>query len=216
MSVGSKNGFSLNGTHRSQGYIGQTSLSRSLPRTLAKGSTQKGHGGCCGKFVLQNPVISAVTSTEDPNIMKSSVLDTNGMLATKYQCLCISVKPDDNQNRNTQQEYITHIRRKTTQEYDSCQDNTKICNPVTANTCSEIVSKKQNKLLFNFTKPQCGSHFIPKSQSTYISNIKCIEPYKETNPANHPPFSCGFMPIKYCPPEGGPAPAPCKFPRNNK
>jgi len=38
MSVGSKTGFSLNGTHRSQGYIGQTSLSRSLPKTLMKGN----------------------------------------------------------------------------------------------------------------------------------------------------------------------------------
>ena len=34
MSVGSTQGFSLNGGFRNQGYVGQTSLSRSLSRTL--------------------------------------------------------------------------------------------------------------------------------------------------------------------------------------
>ena len=38
--------FSLNGTHRNQGYVGQTSLSRSLPRTLMRGNVVRGHGGC--------------------------------------------------------------------------------------------------------------------------------------------------------------------------
>ena len=33
-----RKGFSLNGTHRSQGYVGQTVLSRSLPRTLMRGN----------------------------------------------------------------------------------------------------------------------------------------------------------------------------------
>jgi hypothetical protein len=37
--------FSLNGTRRNQGYVGQTSLSRSLPRTLARGKIPRGHGG---------------------------------------------------------------------------------------------------------------------------------------------------------------------------
>ena len=49
MSVG-QSGFSINGTHRNQGYVGQTSLSRSLPRTLMRGNTVRGHGGCCGTF----------------------------------------------------------------------------------------------------------------------------------------------------------------------
>ena len=45
MSVGNTHGFSINGTHRNQGYVGQTSLSRSLPRTLMKGNAVRGHGG---------------------------------------------------------------------------------------------------------------------------------------------------------------------------
>ena len=58
-------GFSLNGTHRNQGYIGQTSLSRSFPRTPMKGNTPKGHGGCCGKYPMGNIIQSGVTSLED-------------------------------------------------------------------------------------------------------------------------------------------------------
>ena len=69
MSVGQKNGFSINGTHRNQGYIGQTSLSRSLPRTLMKNGTAKGHGGCCGNYYIGNIIQSAVTSTEDSTIV---------------------------------------------------------------------------------------------------------------------------------------------------
>jgi hypothetical protein len=43
-SVGVAN-FSLNGTLRSQGYVGQTSLSRSLPRTPMNGAFPRGYGG---------------------------------------------------------------------------------------------------------------------------------------------------------------------------
>ena len=85
LSVGSKNGFSLNGTHRSQGYVGQTSLSRSLPRTLMKGNAMKGHGGCCGTFKISPIVSSAITSLNNPNVVKSSVLSTKGMVSTHFR-----------------------------------------------------------------------------------------------------------------------------------
>jgi len=213
MSVGTKTGFSLNGGHRNQGYIGQTMLSRSLPKTLAKGAVQKGHGGCCGKFIVYPPILSAVTSTEDPNVIKSSVLDTTGMIETKYHSTCceITVKSDDNQNRNTQQDYINHIQQKTVQEYQTCVDNTKTCNPITTKTCNNIMSKRQNTLLFNFTKPQCGPTLIPQEQSSYLLQInrKPIEPYTNTlNTANHPPIGAPNVPVDYCP-----APSVCHLPQ---
>jgi hypothetical protein len=106
MSVGERQ-FSINGTHRSQGYVGQTSLSRSLPRTLMKGNVAIGHGGCCGKFKKTPIVQSAVISVENPNVVKSSVLGTSGMISTKYAWIkrpqpYTSVKPDNNQNMNSQ------------------------------------------------------------------------------------------------------------------
>jgi photosystem II stability/assembly factor-like uncharacterized protein len=103
--------FSLNGTHRSQGYVGQTSLSRSLPKTIMRGNAIQGYGGCCGTYHITPIVQSAVTSTEDAGVVKHSVLNTDGMLTSKYECCHNYVKPDTTQNRNTQQQYIDNLHR---------------------------------------------------------------------------------------------------------
>ena len=79
--------FSINGTHRSQGYVGQTSLSRSLPRTLMNGAYPRGNGGCCGSFPIKPIVQSAVTSVENPNIIKLSVVSSKGMMEEKSKCI---------------------------------------------------------------------------------------------------------------------------------
>jgi hypothetical protein len=114
MSVGSTTGFSLNGTHRNQGYVGQTMLSRSLPRTPMKGNEPKGHGGCCGKYIKNGIIQSAVTSLNDPSIVKPAVQTTNGMLRTRYQWIWrpqpySSTKIDSTHNSNPQSTYIRNI-----------------------------------------------------------------------------------------------------------
>jgi len=95
-------GFSLNGGHRSQGWVGQTMLSRSLPRTPMKGNVVKGHGGCCGTYHRNphGPIQSAVTSTNKNSVIKSTVMNTDGFLATHYYTSyanrpspCSSTKP---------------------------------------------------------------------------------------------------------------------------
>ena len=94
-------GFALNGTRRSQGYIGQTSLSRHYVRTLAKGNVLKGNGGCCGTYPIVNVSPSEfVERLNDPSVVKPSVINTNGMLRRKYKWLVGGpqiVKPDANQ-----------------------------------------------------------------------------------------------------------------------
>jgi len=122
MSVDSKYGFSINGTRRSQGFVGQTMLSRSLPRTIMKGNVPKGHGGCCGQFPLKPIIQSGVNYLNDPNIIKSSVINTKGLLETHKNCIkpinnTVSsklniVKPDVNNNINTQQQYIDNLGKK--------------------------------------------------------------------------------------------------------
>lgn len=77
-------GFSLNGTHRNQLYVGNN-LGKHYPRTLMKGDTARGHGGCCGTYKTTPIVVSDGFSTEDSNIVKSSVLTNFGMLKTKYR-----------------------------------------------------------------------------------------------------------------------------------
>ena len=85
MSVSQKQ-FSINGTHRSQGYIGQDMLSRSFPRTPMRGNVAIGHGGCCGKYPFSSIVYgTGIVSFNDPNVVKTSVINTNGMLANKYK-----------------------------------------------------------------------------------------------------------------------------------
>jgi hypothetical protein len=105
--------FSLHGTHRNQGYIGQTSLSRSLPRTLAGGAYNKGHGGCCGTYTdLESPVVSAVSSTEDSRVVKSAVLSSKGMMAKRLRCCEPTVKPDNSTSLNSQSSYLEYLKNK--------------------------------------------------------------------------------------------------------
>jgi hypothetical protein len=85
-SIQSSKGFSLNGVHRNLPYVGQTMVGRHFPRTLMHGDTARGHGGCCGTYKT-NPIIHAieVDSTEDTSVVKTSVVNTNGMTAMKYR-----------------------------------------------------------------------------------------------------------------------------------
>ena len=143
MSVGSNQGFSLNGVFRNQGYVGQTSLSRSLPRTL-----QQGHGGCCGTYNNVPVVMSSVTSTEDSKTVKKSVMGTSGMLSSKYRWArrpqpYATVKPDVNNNTSDQSTYITNKIKKTVLEIKKGNDaDDSSCTNVNTTTSSCVNKKK--------------------------------------------------------------------------
>jgi len=129
MSVGSKNGgFSLNGTRRSQGYVGQTMLGRHFPSTPMRGNVARGSGGCCGHYlngtIVQSGVcfptnpIDGSSANNNPNIVKRSVLETRGHIQTKYRWVrrgypYSTVKPDATLDNNSQQEYIENLSTKT-------------------------------------------------------------------------------------------------------
>jgi hypothetical protein len=174
MSVGLK-GFSLNGTHRSQGYVGQTSLSRSLPKTNMKGNVASGYGGCCGTFRKMPIVQSAVVSLNDPLVVKPSVVGTYGMLETKYQWIrrpqpFATVKPDGNHNINGASNYITYLGKKTVaciSTYDASNNidifNKTLNQPCCKNFDANIFSKRSVAL---FTKPD--SYFVPISAGEYL------------------------------------------------
>jgi hypothetical protein len=176
MSVGSKTGFSLNGTRRSQGYVGQTSLSRSLPRTLMKGDTIKGHGGCCGFYPIKPIVQSAVTSLNDSSVVKSSVINNLGMINSRYRWIrrpapFSSVKPDVNNNINTQGQFIDNLSRNAIKETESCGINTKV--GFTTRSCATL-SKIQRPTACNFIDDPTKTQILTGSQ--YIEqnlNKKC-------------------------------------------
>lgn len=188
MSVGSTTGFSLNGVHRNQGYVGQTSLSRSLPRTLMHGTVPRGHGGCCGKFPQVPIVQSGVQSLENmhapgtplPNTVKSSVLNTPGMLDEKYRWInrpfpYATVKPDNNKHLNSASDHIRILKKNTLSEISAIDDKT----TPNASACFKTVPNCMRYSSFyrtqtcNFTKPE--SDYVPISSGQYIEQLdkKC-------------------------------------------
>lgn len=169
MSVGQP-GFSLNGTYRSQGYIGQTSLSRSLPRTLSKGNTIRGHGGCCGTYPIYPAILSAVNSTEDNKVVKPSTLSNKGMLDTKYRWIrrpqpfsSVGMKQVD------QSDYLKYLKQKNIQENISTSEDS-LCKHIVTNDCNiskcNYVSSKVSQIIH---KPE--SDYLAISQEEHIQNI---------------------------------------------
>ena len=189
MSVGQKNGFSINGTHRNQGYIGQTSLSRSLPKTPMKNGTAKGHGGCCGTYYIGNIIQSAVTSTEDSTVVKKSSVNTSGMLSSRNRWLRRSypytvVKPDNNNNLNSQADYITRLQKSTVKDADACY---------VTKTVDSYRGKCDNlsglTTQCTYTKPE--SEYVAMSQGDYLYKLhnKCADldiVYVANNNKNNP------------------------------
>ncbi len=180
MSTGYKN-FSLNGTHRSQGWVGQSNLSRSLPRTLMNGPTERGHGGCDGTYNITPIVTSAVTSLNDDSVIKSSVLSYDGMMATQFRWIrrpqpYTSVKPDTNHHLNNQSDYINRLTRLTTAQ--TCNDTQpqkqrpcKSCSvdPILFRSYSNTPQSFAQPYPNPITKPD--SDFVPISQGDYLVQL---------------------------------------------
>jgi len=200
MSV-SKPLFSLNGTHRNQGFVGQTSLSRSLPRTLIKNGGYKNYGGCCGTFKIGEIVQSSVKTTEDSSVVKGSTINTLGLLhVNKYTCLWrpapyTTVKMDSNQNLNSQSEYIKNVQKNAVTEADACRTvNTDPSN--TSNTNCKLVRPRYTpfKNPGNWAKP--NSDFVAISQGEYLLKLdnKCgaIDDSKYAQNNNNTCNSCAL------------------------
>ena len=196
----SPDGFSLNGTHRNQGYVGQTSLSRSLPRTLMKGNTPRGHGGCCGKYYQGTIVQSGVTSLENPAVVKKSTMNTRGLIDTKYRWIR-RPKPFAEVkhivNTHSQSEYIYFISQKTIKEKNkdgspcSIVDKNPVYKKCTALTNTQISNTCPKSR--NITKPDSATGAITGDEYIYNKHNKCVKPeeFKAYTYVRRAPFSCG-------------------------
>lgn len=136
MSVSRVGGFSLNGTRRSQGYVGQDMLGRHMQATPMRGNIARGNGGCCGTYkkctIVQTLSIpfptnstNGCTASNNPAIVKKSVLDTNGLIMTKYRWIrrpqpYATVKPDANMIQGIQKTYIENLSKKTIAKINAC------------------------------------------------------------------------------------------------
>ena len=187
--------FSINGGFRNQGWVGQTSMSRSLIKTPHRGATPRGHGGCCGTYNV-SVVKPLEPCTNNNEVMKSTSVSTDGMLDMKYRWISrpapfSSVKPDVNHNLNQQGEYINRIKKKT------MNATTRKCPPIPKQvcdlSCDLFKTRKTMKAgIDNFTK-----NVGPIDQTEYVTNTnnQCIlvdeEFQKEMNTKpSSTPFGC--------------------------
>jgi len=203
MSVGSQTGFSLNGTLRSQGWVGQTMLSRSLPKTNMRGNTARGYGGCCGNYNITPIVQSAVTSLNDTTVVKPSTMNTSGMIEEKYMPYhnWTTVKQDSRQNTNTQQDQINKVAKNALNDYSTCDylyslsklDQSIIDNlpndvqvqihnlPTdTYDPCKYTASCKTLRTILRptFTRINTGIHTKPESTYVAVASSTYLDHYK--------------------------------------
>jgi hypothetical protein len=178
LSVG-VDGFSLNGTHRSGGYIGQSTQSRHLTRTLMKGNVVKGSGGCCGAYVVTNVKPSELACLNDPMVVKPAVMNNAGMLHTKYKWFWSgrnSVKPDSNQHK-IQSDHTTSLAKQTVQ---CANDSYEVPAPKTVNcdTLPALARPRTNGLMTGTirhraicptSKPE--TNFVAMSYEQYLQQV---------------------------------------------
>ncbi len=89
-------GFSISGTHRNIGYVGQN-MKMSKSGTPFRGRNPVGHGGCCGTYKQAIPLLnSRVTNTLGDQYLyvKPAVLSQRGMLYKRFKYLYYGQYPN--------------------------------------------------------------------------------------------------------------------------
>ncbi|MBM3456428.1 MAG: hypothetical protein FJX80_15045 [Bacteroidetes bacterium] len=79
-------GFSLNGTTRNIGSVGQFRLISNVTRTPFRGTQPMGHGGSNGKY-YNVPINSGNCNTNNNSIVKKTTLTTMGLFSKKFKCM---------------------------------------------------------------------------------------------------------------------------------
>jgi hypothetical protein len=161
--------FSINGGTRNQGWVGQTSLSRTVNRTLFHDGYPRGYGGCCGTYRITNVISSDVNTTENSNIIKKSVLSTYGQLESEFRPeKFITFKPDSTTNSNQQNSYISNVSTQTINTINNCTNN----NNTYISQCNTFGGKSStnyNNLVQNFSVTKSASNVL--KESDYIIKL---------------------------------------------
>jgi len=200
MSVGQKQ-FSINGTRRLQGFVGQNIISRSFPKTPMSNGTARGHGGCCGSYYKGQNIspLCAGDWTNDPTVVKGSVLNNSGQLELRFPPYANKIyKPDDGHNLGTSGQYTQQLIACSTKTV-YCPDQRIVNNPKAfANQCcapstSSTNYQQRSSQFPTFTKDVFS--YTAVSQQDYINALRAQTSiidqtkYKTMKkPANSPPF----------------------------
>jgi hypothetical protein len=118
MSVGVPQ-FSIEGTRRLQGYVGQDMRGRTILRTPFRGNTPRGSGGCCGTYQKKICVPYGTMTVENSGVVKKSVLSNWGSIRTHFRWIWrpqpfTAVKPGDGSlcDNESQGVYVDRLRNK--------------------------------------------------------------------------------------------------------
>ena len=190
LSTGQK-GFSINGTHRSQGYVGQTSLSRSLINTPhGQTGAPEGHGGCCGTFSTTSNIRASETfSLEDENVVKKSVLSTAGMLSNRNRWLKRSAPYTSTKLTagwsNAQGDYIAYLKKKAAKcdptQVDKLSNITEVNSIATSKCTTTNITRKDGAPMLNrttictFTKPVSDYTALSQAEHIFKLHDKCAD-----------------------------------------
>jgi hypothetical protein len=147
-----------------------------------KGNVAKGHGGCCGKYPQGHIIQSAVTSVEDPTVVKSSSINTRGLIDTKYRWIRRPqpyVAVQKFHRINTQSDYITYIQQKTlnAKNTDGTPCDTSDADPPTAGECGGLTNTQMPKKCHKsiITKPAEKTGAISGAEHLIKLDKKCTQ-----------------------------------------
>jgi len=162
--------FSINGTTRNQGYIGQTLKSRHLIHTPYGGAVRKDYSGCCNDFDIPP---SEITNLEDSSIVKSSVLSYKGMMAKRMLGTTFNdVKPDGNHIGTDQGSYIDRLKRKNLKQIEDFCPEPEDPQPVKEDACKFLRNLKGARI---FSKPKTVCNIAKKvGPDTQDEHVKIL------------------------------------------
>ncbi len=111
--------FSLNGTTRNQGYIGQNITSRHLSRTIYKNGYPMHTGTYNANFVPLEQM--DLFQYGDANVIKKSTMNTSGKIRTSFAYVWrpapySSTKSSDHLNNHAQSNYLETLKKRTISE----------------------------------------------------------------------------------------------------
>ena len=149
--------FSINGTTRSQGYVGQTLKSRHLIHTPHGGAVRKDYSGCCNDLDIPP---SEIINLEDSSVVKTSVLSYKGMMAKRMLGTTFNVvKPDGNHIGTHQGAYIDRLKRKNLKQIEDYCPLPADPQPVREDACKLLRTLKGARI---FSKPKTVCNIAKK------------------------------------------------------
>jgi hypothetical protein len=197
-------GFSINGGHRNQGYIGQTSLSRSITRTPFRGAHPMGTGGCCSTY-KDDVLFNCGRCLNNADYIKPSVLTTKGMLAKKLKWRNGTTKtergtpaqhptkPTGHYGEHTQGEYIAAKKTTATTVTFLNKDN---ADCKSSNSGCQAIKNEYFIGSQKFIREAYSKSFGPLSNHEYLSRLKRKSLQTTDCCATTGPTSKGKCPIK--------------------